>query len=57
VLLITHSPAVLEKADHAFLICCDTLVEKGETAKILKYFSGKCLPCPHAAGPNRVALF
>jgi Fe-S cluster assembly ATP-binding protein len=52
VLLITHSPAVLEKADHAFLICCGTLMEKGETAKILKYFSGKCLPCPHANAPD-----
>ncbi|MDH7493998.1 MAG: ABC transporter ATP-binding protein [Candidatus Saccharicenans sp.] len=52
VLLITHSPRVLEKADHAFLICSGMLVDKGETAKILEYFSGKCLPCPHQNVPD-----
>jgi len=52
VLLITHSPKVLEKADHAFLICSGTLVDKGETARIMKYFSGKCLPCPHKNEPD-----
>lgn len=52
VLLITHSPKVLEKADHAFLICSGMLVDKGETAKILEYFSGKCLPCPHKNLPD-----
>jgi Fe-S cluster assembly ATP-binding protein len=52
VLLITHSPRVLEKADHAFLICSGMLVDKGETSKILDYFSGKCLPCPHKNLPD-----
>jgi Fe-S cluster assembly ATP-binding protein len=52
VLLITHSPKVLQKADHAFLICRGMLVDKGETAKILEYFSGKCLPCPHQNVPD-----
>lgn len=52
ILLITHSPKVLEKADHAFLICSGMLVDKGETAKILEYFSGKCLPCPHKNLPD-----
>jgi Fe-S cluster assembly ATP-binding protein len=52
VLLITHSPKVLEKADHAFLICSGMLVDKGETSKILEYFSGKCLPCPHKNVPD-----
>ena len=52
VLLITHSPKVLEKADHAFLICSGMLVDKGETGKILEYFSGKCLPCPHKNVPE-----
>jgi ABC-type transport system involved in Fe-S cluster assembly, ATPase component len=51
-LLITHSPRVLEKADHAFLICSGMLVDKGETSKILDYFSGKCLPCPHKNLPD-----
>lgn len=52
VLLITHSARVLEKADHAFLLCSGMLVDKGETAKILEYFSGKCLPCPHKNVPD-----
>jgi len=52
VLLITHSARVLEKADHAFLMCSGMLVDKGETAKILEYFSGKCLPCPHKNVPD-----
>jgi Fe-S cluster assembly ATP-binding protein len=52
VLLITHSPAVLEKADHAFLICCGQLVDKGETAKILRYFKDRCMPCPHVNEPD-----
>jgi Fe-S cluster assembly ATP-binding protein len=52
VLLITHSPAVLAKADHAFLICCGRLIDKGETDKILRYFSDRCLPCPHANEPD-----
>lgn len=52
VLLITHSARVLEKADHAFLMCSGMLVDKGETARILEYFSGKCLPCPHQNVPD-----
>jgi Fe-S cluster assembly ATP-binding protein len=52
VLLITHSAKVLEKADHAFLICSGMLVDKGETNKILEYFSGKCLPCAHKNVPD-----
>lgn len=56
VLLITHSARVLEKADHAFLICSGMLVDKGETARILEYFSGKCLPCPHKNVPDLNSL-
>ncbi|MCX8161296.1 MAG: ABC transporter ATP-binding protein [Candidatus Saccharicenans sp.] len=52
VLLITHSARVLEKADHAFLLCSGMLVDKGQTRKILEYFSGKCLPCPHKNVPD-----
>ncbi|MDI6846341.1 MAG: ABC transporter ATP-binding protein [Candidatus Saccharicenans sp.] len=52
VLLITHSPRVLERADHAFLMCSGMLVDKGETRKILECFSGKCLPCPHQNVPD-----
>ncbi len=52
VLLITHSVKVLERADHAFLICRGRLVDKGETPKIMEYFSGKCLPCAHQNEPD-----
>lgn len=52
VLMITHSPTVLEKADHAFLICCGKLVEKGSVDKILQYFGEKCLSCDHKNMPE-----
>lgn len=52
VLLITHSATVLEKADHAFLICCGKLVEKGPVDKIMKYFGEKCIPCDHKNQPE-----
>ena len=52
VLLITHSSTVLEKADHAFLICCGQLVEKGDAEKILVYFGEKCIPCNLKNQPN-----
>jgi len=53
VMLITHSAEVLKQADHAFLLCNGSLVKKGETAKILPYFSGQCYPCVH---PNEPVL-
>jgi Fe-S cluster assembly ATP-binding protein len=52
VLLITHSATVLAKADHAFLICCGRLVEKGSTDKIMTYFGEKCIPCDHKNEPD-----
>jgi Fe-S cluster assembly ATP-binding protein len=45
VLMITHSSTVLERADHAFLICCGKLVEKGVAAEIMTYFGERCGPC------------
>lgn len=52
VLLITHSPTVLEKAVHAFLICCGKMVEKGSVEKIMQYFGEKCMPCDHKNQPD-----
>jgi Fe-S cluster assembly ATP-binding protein len=52
VLLITHSATVLEQADHAFLLCCGKLVEKGPVDKIMKYFGEKCIPCDHQNQPD-----
>lgn len=54
VLLITHSATVLEKADHALLICCGKMVEKGPVDKIMEYFGKKCIPCDHKNKPDVV---
>lgn len=47
VILITHSPVVLEKADHAFLMCCGRILDKGNIERISSYFRSKCIPCDH----------
>ncbi|MFP3904310.1 MAG: ATP-binding cassette domain-containing protein [Armatimonadota bacterium] len=52
VMLITHSLAVLEQAEHAFLICCGKLIDKGSTDKIGHYFKDKCIPCDHKNEPD-----
>jgi len=49
VVAITHSLAVLRQADHAFLLCCGQLVDKGSIEKIAYYFERKCIPCDHPA--------
>ncbi len=45
VILITHSQAVLEQADHAFLLCCGQLVDQGDVDRIGAYFEEQCGPC------------
>lgn len=45
VVFITHSLAVLEQAEHAFLLCHGQLVDKGSVTKISKYFEDECMPC------------
>ncbi len=52
IVLITHSLAVLKQADHAFLMCGGKILEKGAAEKIIPYFEGKCLPCPHINVPD-----
>jgi Fe-S cluster assembly ATP-binding protein len=52
VILITHSPTVLEQAEHAFLLCCGKLVEKGTVAAIKPYFENRCIPCDHQNEPD-----
>jgi Fe-S cluster assembly ATP-binding protein len=56
VLLITHSPTVLKQADHAFLICCGKMIEKGSADKILRFFGEKCIPCDHKNRPSAEEL-
>ena len=52
VIFITHSRTVLEKAEHAFLICCGKLVEKGPVSEIMTYFGERCIPCGHKNVPE-----
>ncbi len=52
VLLITHSLAVLDQAEHAFLMCNGEIVDKGNVARIRKYFEDKCIPCDHKNFPK-----
>lgn len=52
VILITHSLAVLKQAEHAFLMCCGQLLDKGPIEKIGRYFRDKCIPCDHKNRPD-----
>ncbi|NIP44411.1 MAG: ABC transporter ATP-binding protein [candidate division Zixibacteria bacterium] len=52
VIMITHSLAVLNQAEHAFLMCNGTIVDKGAVSKIRSYFEDKCIPCPHKNIPR-----
>ena len=52
VIMITHSLAVLNQAEHAFLMCNGTIVDKGAVSKIRSYFEDKCIPCPHKNVPR-----
>ncbi len=52
VILITHSLAVLNQAEHAFLMCCGKLLDKGPVEKIRSYFEKKCIPCDHKNRPE-----
>jgi len=47
VIMITHSMAVLEHAEHAFLLCNGHIIDKGPVGKISGYFSNNCIPCDH----------
>lgn len=52
VLLITHSDEVLSWAEHAFLMCCGHIVDKGRVDSIQPYFENRCIPCDHKNRPN-----
>lgn len=51
VLMITHSPTVLERSEHAFLMCCGRIIDKGSVERIAPYFEDKCIPCNHKNVP------
>lgn len=52
VLLITHSVAVLEQADHGFLMCDGKLICEGDVGTIRRYYGTKCIPCDHPNEPH-----
>jgi Fe-S cluster assembly ATP-binding protein len=52
VIMITHSMAVLEHAEHAFLLCNGHIMDKGSVDKISGYFSHNCIPCGHENVPT-----
>jgi Fe-S cluster assembly ATP-binding protein len=52
IMMITHSLAVLEQAEHAFLMCCGKLLDKGNVDRIGRYFHDRCIPCDHANRPT-----
>jgi Fe-S cluster assembly ATP-binding protein len=51
VIMITHSMAVLEHAEHAFLLCNGHILDKGSVDKISGYFANNCIPCHHENMP------
>ena len=52
VILITHSPAVLQRADNALLLCDGKLRDFGSVDKIHSYFKGRCAVCKHQNEPE-----
>jgi Fe-S cluster assembly ATP-binding protein len=52
VVLITHSAEVLDWAEHAFLLCCGRIVDKGNIDRIGRYFKDRCIPCDHKNRPD-----
>lgn len=56
IMLITHSPEVLKWADHAFLLCGGSVVDKGTMESMYDYFNGKCAPCTHIGRPDKAPL-
>ena len=45
VIMITHSLAVLRRAEHAFLLCGGKVLDKGSVDRIARYFEQKCAVC------------
>jgi Fe-S cluster assembly ATP-binding protein len=52
VIMITHSQEVLKHAEHAFLMCCGSILDKGAVGRIDDYFADHCMPCDHTNQPD-----
>jgi len=53
VILVTHSLEVLQQAEHAFLMCCGRIVDKGRVERLQVYFEKQCIPCDHKNRPEQ----
>jgi Fe-S cluster assembly ATP-binding protein len=53
IILITHSLEVLKQSEHAFLLCCGSVLKEGTVDEISLYFENKCLPCDHINQPQK----
>jgi len=56
VIMITHSQEVLKHAEHAFLMCCGSILDKGAVGRIDDYFADHCMPCDHTNQPDAQEL-
>jgi Fe-S cluster assembly ATP-binding protein len=56
VIMITHSQEVLKHAEHAFLMCCGSVLDKGAVGRIDHYFADHCVPCDHTNQPDAEEL-
>ncbi len=52
IILITHSPEIMEQSEKAFLICGGKLVLQGKSKEIYNYFKNECLNCRHKNNPT-----
>jgi Fe-S cluster assembly ATP-binding protein len=52
VIMITHSQEVLKHAEHAFLMCSGSILDKGAVGRIDGYFADHCIPCDHENLPD-----
>ena len=50
--MITHSQEVLKHAEHAFLMCNGSILDKGAVGRIDGYFGDHCMPCDHMNQPD-----
>ena len=51
VILITHSPTVLEQAEHAFLLCNGKVMNKGIKDQVSTFYADICNLCDHKNQP------
>lgn len=46
IIVITHNPEVLKRADFAYLICDGKIVDQSEEGSVAEYFRARCRKCP-----------